>query len=311
MPILSALLRHFHLMTKESYLKQSVRPAIRYLQNTLDFIGWLSLSHSISFKATMSDKTPPERGPLGVSITAISDTHGCDNEVEDLSPPADLLIHAGDFTKFGKEEDLHGVKEYLDRQRSRFQAIVIVNGNHECNAEWSDVAKITLEAGNEDCDAANIHFLKDELVEVTVYKLGQRSPTRVRIWGTQFYWPMRRARPDPPSWESALASVIPAWRSARCFDPNPNYDSIPKRDSETPIDILVTHGPVRGRVDGNMGCGDLAWRVENEIKPRAVVCGHIHHAHGMVEEGGITYVNAAICGKKGYKASQAAVRFEI
>ena len=266
----------------------------------------------------MSDTAPPEREPLGVSITAISDTHGCHNEVEDLSPPADLLIHAGDFTKFGKEEDLHSVKEYLDRQRSRFHAIVIVNGNHECNADWSDTAKVILEAENEVSgtrrDTANIHFLKDELAEVTIDKLDEKSPKKVRIWGTQFYWPMRRARPDPPFWENALrlASMgLPRGRSVRCFDPNPNYDSIPKRGQEAPIDVLVTHGPARGRVDGNMGCGDLAWRVENEIRPRAVVCGHIHHGHGMVEEGGITYVNAAICGEKGYKASQAAVRFEI
>ena len=256
----------------------------------------------------MSVTAPKERDPLGVSITAISDTHGCQNDVEDLCPPADLLIHAGDFTKFGKWEDLHSVKEYLDSQRSRFQAIVIVNGNHEFNADWSDRTKVILEAGNGDRrDTADIHFLKDELVELAIDKIGQDSPKRVRIWGTQFYWPMRRARSDPSFFEKALR----VGRSMRCFDRNPNYDPIPGKDHETPIDVLVTHGPARGRVDGNMGCGDLAWRVENEILPRAVVCGHIHHAHGIVTEGGISYVNAAICGEKGYKASQAAVQFEI
>ena len=256
----------------------------------------------------MSDATPKEREPLGVSITAISDTHGRHDEVEGLCPSADLLIHAGDFTRFGKEEDLHSFKEYLDFQRSRFKAIVIVNGNHECNAVWADAAKAVLEAGNGDLDmGADIHFLKDELVELTVGKSNQSSPKRMRIWGTQFYWPMRRACPDPPFWERALR----LGRSVRCFDPNPNYDAIPKINDDAPIDVLVTHGPVRGRLDGSMGCGDLAWRVENEIRPRALVCGHIHHAHGLVEEGGIVFVNAAICGEKGYKPSQAAVRFEI
>ena len=305
-------------MTTESEMSQSGWPTNIVTRRTRSTS--LALA-ALEFESShdMSDTAPKERVPLGVSITAISDTHGCHNDVEDLSPSADLLIHAGDFTKFGKEEDLHGIKEYLDRQRSRFQAIVIVNGNHECNADWSDATKVILEAGNEERgsrrDMANIHFLKDELVEVKIDKLGQASSKRVRIWGAQFYWPMRRARPDPSLWESALrlVSILPRARggSVRCYDKNPNYDSIPKRDHEAPIDVLVTHGPARGRVDGNMGCGDLAWRVDNEIRPRAVVCGHIHHAHGLVEEGGVTYVNAAICGEKGYKASKAAVQFEI
>ena len=247
------------------------------------------------------------RTPLGVSITAISDTHGRHNDMEPV-PPADLLVHAGDFTRFGREGDLHSVKEYLDGQRARFKAIVVVDGNHESNAEWRATTKATLEAGNEDCepDAAKIHFLRDESVEVTVTggELANGEPKRLRIWGTEFYWPMRRARPEPSVWERLRGRGV----GERCFDPNPNFDPIPKQGE---VDVLVTHGPVRGRVDGGMGCGDLAWRVRNEIMPRAVVSGHIHHARGLVQEGGITFVNAAICGEKGYKVSHSAMKFEI
>ena len=175
--------------------------------------------------------------------------------------------------------------------------------------------KAILEAGNEDCvpDAAKIHFLRDESVEVTVTgnelaKEARRS-MRVRIWGTEFYWPMRRARLAEPSvWGSVVRRLQGrGGEEERSFDPNPNFDPIPKQE----VDVLVTHGPVRGRVDGGMGCGDLAWRVQNEIRPRAVVSGHIHHARGLVQEGGITYANAAICGGKGYRVAHSALKFEI
>ena len=47
------------------------------------------------------------------------------------------------------------------------------------------------------------------------------------------------------------------------------------------IDILLTHGPSYGRLDGafHSGCRYLAQAIE-ERRPRLVVCGHVHVGHG-------------------------------
>ena len=49
------------------------------------------------------------------------------------------------------------------------------------------------------------------------------------------------------------------------------------------IDILITHGPPIGHGDrcsgGNRaGCVDLLFEIQNRIKPKAHIFGHIHGA---------------------------------
>ena len=59
--------------------------------------------------------------------------------------------------------------------------------------------------------------------------------------------------------------------------PNPYDDLIP---SDT--DILVSHNPARGYVDGGHGC--LTTReVVAMLHPRLYVCGHVHIARGLVQ----------------------------
>lgn len=71
--------------------------------------------------------------------------------------------------------------------------------------------------------------------------------------------------------------------------PNPYYSQIPKG-----IDILVAHGPAKGFVDGKLGCTMLLEAVR-QVKPKLVVSGHIHEAHGVTvcPDVGTIFVNAA------------------
>ena len=90
--------------------------------------------------------------------------------------------------------------------------------------------------------------------------------------------------------------------------PNPYYDLIPED-----TDILVTHGPAKGFVDDGVGCETILEHV-HRVKPRLVVSGHIHQAHGVVagkgKAAGVTFVNAANA-SKGYSMGWEAVRLEI
>ncbi len=67
------------------------------------------------------------------------------------------------------------------------------------------------------------------------------------------------------------------------------------------VDILITHCPPFGILDkngmgDNEGCKDLADLIENKIRPRIHIFGHIHEAYGQVQIGTTNYINAsAVC----------------
>lgn len=70
-------------------------------------------------------------------------------------------------------------------------------------------------------------------------------------------------------------------------------------------DILLTHSPPKGYRDYiprkklSVGSQPLMEEVTERVKPIYHVFGHIHEAYGVaVEEGGTTFVNAAICDEK-------------
>jgi len=58
-------------------------------------------------------------------------------------------------------------------------------------------------------------------------------------------------------------------------------------------DILVTHSPIYGINDYNLGSNSLADRVKH-VDLKLHVCGHIHEGYGVTVKDNITYVNAAI-----------------
>mmetsp|Transcript_17590 Transcript_17590/g.33396 ORF Transcript_17590/g.33396 Transcript_17590/m.33396 type:complete len:162 (-) Transcript_17590:358-843(-) len=63
--------------------------------------------------------------------------------------------------------------------------------------------------------------------------------------------------------------------------------------------VLVTHSPAKGYVDDGAGCPSILKHVRR-VRPRLVVCGHIHQAHGVARGRGRSlrdtlFVNAASC----------------
>jgi Icc-related predicted phosphoesterase len=66
------------------------------------------------------------------------------------------------------------------------------------------------------------------------------------------------------------------------------------------IDILVVHTPPFGVLDlvegaGHVGSVTLADHIFNRVKPKLVVCGHLHLNGAKTEQkNGITFVNAAM-----------------
>jgi len=115
---------------------------------------------------------PPSRTPLKVRVVCISDTHGQHRGV--TVPDGDILIHAGDFTRFGRIDDVTDFNKWLQGLPHKHK--IVVNGNHEHNAEWKGKVAEML---------SSAVFLLDS--EVTV--MG------VRIFGANFCWPMQDKNP--------------------------------------------------------------------------------------------------------------------
>mmetsp|Transcript_4600 Transcript_4600/g.6292 ORF Transcript_4600/g.6292 Transcript_4600/m.6292 type:complete len:238 (-) Transcript_4600:56-769(-) len=134
------------------------------------------LSNFFSSTSSSGAATRERKATQRISVVCISDTHGCHREVH--IPDGDILIHAGDFTHFGKEEDAKDFNDWLGELPHKHK--IVVNGNHESNATWSNKAEEMLH---------NAKFLLNSQITVGVRNVN------VRIHGTQFFWPMNSANP--------------------------------------------------------------------------------------------------------------------
>jgi predicted phosphohydrolase len=181
-----------------------------------------------------------------LKLVCISDTHNSHDWVE--IPDGDILIHAGDFTRFGNIQHAISFNTWLGKLPHKLK--IVVNGNHEKNQDWiSKIGSIL----------TNCIFLKGSGICIE----------GIKIFGINFGWA-----------GETECKLIPL-----------------------DTDIVVSHGPVYGYVDGGGGCPKLLERIK-QIKPTLVISGHIHGAHGIQKGNGIlsntTFINASIS-KDGYK----------
>lgn len=177
-------------------------------------------------------------------------------------PEADVLVHAGDFTYFGRSmADVEDFNRWLG-SLSIPQRVVIA-GNHETMFQQApDRARAAL---------SNATYLED---------------SEAVIDGARFY-----GSPWQP-WFYDWAFNLPRGAPLR-----EKWDLIPQG-----IDVLITHTPPHGVLDvtrggESVGCEDLREAVRR-VRPRLHVFGHIHEAHGARDLDGTRFVNASSCNHK-------------
>lgn len=217
-----------------------------------------------------------------MKIVCLSDTHGLLPEL-DLDR-IDLVLHAGDYTLHNKH-DIQGQLDYFENQfcpwvrriASQTQ-FYYINGNHEVFAE-------KLNINTDYNDVTQKHCIDNSSVFLCDYN--------IKIYGnpytpTFYNWAFNL--PDMPDGLGKKFKYIP--------------------DS---IDILVSHGPPHGVMDYvpgrlvldrntgevveipacNAGSHELAKAI-TRVKPRLVVCGHLHSNFGVVKKEGVTYVGCSL-----------------
>ncbi|CAK3826794.1 related to phosphoesterase [Lecanosticta acicola] len=197
---------------------------------------------------------PSETSQHPIRVVCISDTH---NSQPDL-PPGDLLLHAGDLTEWGSFAEIQAQLSWLSAQPHTHK--LIIAGNHDVLFDSafleSEKERFPVKDGQTraDLDFGSVTYLQDEAKALQFPALG-RSCT---IYGS----------PWTPKY------VKSAFQYSR-------EDDIWSEKIPNDVDIVLTHGPPHGHLDGSRrsGCHYLAKAI-TERRPSLVVFGHIHVGHG-------------------------------
>ncbi len=204
-------------------------------------------------------------------IVALSDQHGYLPEV----PACDLLIVAGDVCPDGIGESL--AAQHPEAQKAWFD---------ENARPWLAAAPAThkvLTWGNHDWCGQACDFKADSpataplttlqiLVDTATLVPGTVAPARsISVWGTPWsrtfmHWAFMKS-------DEELAET---------------YAAIP-----TGVDILVSHQPPYGFGDDGLGSPEFLAAIKR-VRPRLVICGHIHAGYGQFEYEGIPIYNVSL-----------------
>lgn len=65
-----------------------------------------------------------------VSFVHISDTHMEHDNIKNL-PNADFLLHTGDFTDYGGDNEFRKFNSWAKKMKKKFKAVILVMGNHD------------------------------------------------------------------------------------------------------------------------------------------------------------------------------------
>ena len=164
--------------------------------------------------------------------------------------------------------------DYFGRLSQSFSEIIAIAGNHDkgLHREYF-LSKVKRSLAEEDVEEAsrvirkNCAYLQDS---------GYQTSTGLHVYGSPW-------TPEYCGWAFMLDRDVigEKWRQ------------IPSA-----TDILITHGPPLGRGDyvdtaGNVGCSELLTEIQQRIKPRVSIFGHVHEGYGTTFDGHTLYVNAS------------------
>mmetsp|Transcript_12561 Transcript_12561/g.19015 ORF Transcript_12561/g.19015 Transcript_12561/m.19015 type:complete len:417 (-) Transcript_12561:129-1379(-) len=274
---------------------------------------WSKLKKSQQFlEPPIADSSSPHDGTKSTRIVCISDTHGKHRNIP--IPKCDLLIHGGDFTKSGELSIIKDLDSYFKelQEKNVVKEVVCIAGNHDLTFQpevyqtvWETFHPRNGPFSTEEARQSlqNCIYLEDEL-----YSFHQQAkkdhakkceaPGRDEI----------NSNDDNDNDDDTHSHEISIYGSP--WSPTFGYNWAFNQDRDviqqkwelipkTPkLDILVTHGPPLGRgdlcrTDNRAGCLQLLRTVQDEIKPRVHVFGHIHEDGGCSFDGKTLFVNAS------------------
>ncbi|WKY10275.1 hypothetical protein Q1695_002542 [Nippostrongylus brasiliensis] len=226
----------------------------------------------IKWQSTYGEVNEPPTGPH-LKVVCISDSHNQLDLVAKNIPDGDVLVHAGDLTNYGSEEELKKLNDELGRLPHKHK--LIIAGNHDLGFDDEEDLSERLPRYKDQGTPkgynllTNATYLQDSGVEIDGVKFYGSS------WHPLYGYPFYRPRPElKAKWEKLPSDV----------------------------DVLITHTPALGYLDKfgteRWGCRYLLDEIENRVKPKFHVFGHVHECYGALSNGNTTFINAAQASKK-------------
>nr|XP_023030190.1 UPF0046 protein T07D4.2 isoform X1 [Leptinotarsa decemlineata] len=232
-----------------------------------------------------------------VRFVCMSDTHSLIRNINFDIPDGDVFIHAGDFTKCGQAEEVVQFNEWLGSLPHRYK--VVIAGNHELSFDKKFIDVFRQKVSSRPCcseyiedEVPNYGHTKDNIADaVNTENIRQYltnciylEDSGLEIYGIKLYgtpW-----QPEFGNWAFNLT------RGEECLS---KWNKIPND-----IDILITHTPPLGHGDlvcsgVRAGCVELLNTVQQRVKPKYHVFGHIHEGYGVTSDGKIIFINASTC----------------
>ena len=203
-------------------------------------------------------------------ICFTSDTHGHHLKLD--IPTCDLLIHCGDFSNNGTNDELFAFNAWVRRLKAsgRIKRCYVVPGNHDRSLDGlveSEGRRLQYEAARD---------LLDEVDDVWINS--GTTIDGISFWGFSFIPPCGTNFGFQRT-EEVMARLV----------------EVPLRRAST--DVFVSHGPPWGVLDVNlqrhhMGCGHLLGLIK-KLKPRYHFFGHVHGNCGVSNIGETVCCNVA------------------
>ena len=201
-----------------------------------------------------------------MKIACISDTHTLHRRMKFRVPEADVLVHAGDMTNIGRPDELKLFAGWMAEQPHNYKLAIC--GNHERMV------------------SGNTSYVEDLFADFGIQLIHNKT---VEIAGIKFYGEPRT--PEFFDW---------GWMYKRGSEAAAIWSQMPDD-----TDVLVCHGPPLGYVDMcpdwadrtalvHVGCKEQMDRL-HQVKPKYVICGHIHESYGFTKYSYGYVINASIC----------------
>ncbi|MGC1759504.1 MAG: metallophosphatase domain-containing protein [Candidatus Cybelea sp.] len=221
-------------------------------------------------------------------IVCLSDTHTMGAQI--AVPDGDVLVHAGDHTFRGTEDEVREAMLWLESLPHPRK--ILVAGNHDFLFDerfenghhfrsWKIERSSSIEAFL--LQFPSLMYLQDSGMVIEGVKFFG-SPWQTEFGGWAFNFPRL------PNGEHDREAAAATWAK------------IP-----TDTNVLITHSPPNGILDfepgygtlENLGCPELRKRLDSLPDLRLHVFGHLHHSYGRLDyeakDGAkLTFVNAAI-----------------
>jgi Icc-related predicted phosphoesterase len=189
-----------------------------------------------------------------MKIVCISDTHGLHRQVD--VPEGDILLHAGDVSKRGKEQEIKEFNDWLGELPHPHK--VVIAGNHDFLFEENPKLAEPL--------ITNAIYLNDSFLEIDGLK----------IWGSPI-------SPWYHDW---------AFNRKRGAEIKKHWDLIPE-GIDILITHGPPFGIMDYTFTGHtVGCEELTKAIER-VKPKIHLFGHIHEGYGQVQTERTLYINAS------------------